>query len=113
MATDDDKAPHPGDVRKRPTGGKKPTLGNPDANPQRIHREYVERHVGGGEDPTPEAYERGAEQWRRLPGSITRTPAELRGESADTNTDDSSGDESAHDHDSVDVDRGDDSGDGS
>lgn len=78
---DDDDAPggsKPGDERKRPTGRRKPQLGNPDADPQRIHREYVERHLGGGREPTPEAYERAAMQWRRIPGSISRPPAELR-----------------------------------
>jgi hypothetical protein len=55
-------------------------LGDPDADPQRIHREYVERHFGGGEPATPEAYEEGVEEWNRLPGAVTRQPGELRGQ---------------------------------
>ena len=64
---------------KDPGGGKKPTLGNPGADPQRIHREYVERHFGGGEEPTPEAYERALAEWHRLPGAAQRPPGEMRG----------------------------------
>lgn len=78
MASDDSNQSPPGEERKRPSGRRKPRLGNPDADPQRIHREYVEQHLGGGEPATPEAYERGVEQWRRLPGAISRAPAELR-----------------------------------
>lgn len=70
---DDENGSEPGEQRK-------PTLGNPDADPQRIHRDYLERHLDGGEPATPEAYERGIEQWHRLPGAISRPPAELRGE---------------------------------
>jgi hypothetical protein len=47
---------------------------NPDADPVRIHREYVQRRIGGGELPTPEAYERAVDQWHRLPGAV-RAPA--------------------------------------
>jgi hypothetical protein len=54
--------------------------GNPDADPVRIHREYVERHVGGGGEPTPEAYTRAVEQWHRLPGAVTAPATELTGE---------------------------------
>jgi hypothetical protein len=78
MSPDDSNQSQPGEERKRPSGRRKPRLGNPDADPERIHREYVERHLGGGEPATPEAYERGVEQWRRLPGAISRAPAELR-----------------------------------
>jgi hypothetical protein len=38
--------------QKRPPRRRKPTLGNPDADPVKIHREYVERRVGGGGEPT-------------------------------------------------------------
>jgi hypothetical protein len=64
---------------KGPGGGEGPTLGNPGADPQRIHREYVERHFGGGEEPTPEAYERALAEWHRLPGAAQRPPSEIRG----------------------------------
>ena len=47
---------------------------NPDADPVRIHREYVQERLGGGELPTPEAYERAVDQWHRLPGAV-RAPA--------------------------------------
>lgn len=67
------------DTPKDPESGEKPTLGNPDADPQRIHREYVERHFGGGEEPTPEAYERALAEWHRLPGAAQRPPSEIRG----------------------------------
>ena len=82
MAKPDDNSSFPGERRKRPTGKGKPTLGNPDADPQRVHREYVERHFGGREEAAPEAYEKGAEEWNRLPGAITRQPGEMRGEPA-------------------------------
>ena len=72
-------APTPGsDTPKQPPRRRAPTLGNPGADPQRIHREYVEQHTGGGEEPTPEAYERGLEQWHRLPGAVNQPPAEVR-----------------------------------
>ena len=47
---------------------------NPDADPVRIHREYVQQRIGGGELPTPEAYERAVDQWHQLPGAV-RAPA--------------------------------------
>jgi hypothetical protein len=80
-STGDGNGARPGDERKRPTTRKKPTLGNPNADPQRIHREYVERHLGGGggREATPDAYERAVEQWRRIPGAISRPPGEVRG----------------------------------
>lgn len=78
----DDNGSLPGEQRKRPTGKRKPTLGNPDADPQRIHREYVERHFGGGEPATSEAYEKGVEEWNRLPGAVTRQPGEMLGQHA-------------------------------
>src|SRR5215467_15915593 len=44
-------------------GGRPPRLGrNPDADPVRIHREYVQERLGGGELPTPEAYERAVDR---------------------------------------------------
>ena len=56
-------------------GGRTPRLErNPDADPVRIHRQYVQERIGGGELPTPEAYERAVEQWHRLPGAV-RAPA--------------------------------------
>lgn len=75
---DDSSSTPKNDPPKNPPRRRKPTLGNPGADPQRIHREYVEQHTGGGEEPTPEAYERGLEQWHRLPGAVARPPAEVR-----------------------------------
>lgn len=65
--------------KRRSDKDDEPTLGNPDADPQRIHREYVEQHFGGGEEPTPEAYERALDEWHRLPGAAHRPPGEIRG----------------------------------
>jgi hypothetical protein len=61
--------------------------GNPNADPVRIHREYVERHVGGGADPTPEAYARAVREWHRLPGAVTAPASELSGEDVDREAD--------------------------
>lgn len=60
--------------------GNGPTVGppglsrNPDADPVKIHREYVQRRLGGGALPTPEAYESALDEWHRIPGAI-RGPA--------------------------------------
>lgn len=79
---DDEKKPPR--RRKPPDGDERepPTLGNPDADPVRIHREYVERRVGGGADATTEAYDRALKQWRELPGAVSAPPAEVTGEDA-------------------------------
>lgn len=50
--------------------------GNPDADPVRIHQEYIERRIGGGAPPTPEAYARALEQWNALPGAVPTPQAE-------------------------------------
>jgi hypothetical protein len=55
-------------------GQSRPLQRNPDADPVRIHREYVQQRVGGGALPTPGAYERAVDQWHRLPGAV-RAPA--------------------------------------
>jgi hypothetical protein len=59
-----------------PSGGRgRPTLTrNPDADPVRIHREYVQRRLAGGALPTPEAYERAIDEWHSMSGSV-RGPA--------------------------------------
>jgi hypothetical protein len=58
-----------------------PQLGrNPDADPVRIHREYVQRRLGGGGLPTPEAYENALEEWHRMPGAIRGPAGELHPE---------------------------------
>jgi hypothetical protein len=79
---DDEKKPR---RRRKPRDGdkKEPArLGNPDADPVRIHREYVERRMGGGAEATTEAYARALKQWRQLPGAVSAPPAELTGEDA-------------------------------
>jgi hypothetical protein len=58
---------------------RRPRLGNPDADPAKIHREYVERYIGGGAEPTERAYADGLQrayadglrQWRNLPGAVS------------------------------------------
>jgi hypothetical protein len=55
-----------------------PRLGrNPDADPVRIHREYVQRRLGGGALPTPEAYENALDEWHRLPGAVRGVAGEV------------------------------------
>jgi hypothetical protein len=74
-----------GGARKPPSDGdedRPPTLGNPDADPVRIHREYVERRLGGGAEPTPEEYARALAEWHKLPGAVSAPPGEVA--SADT-----------------------------
>jgi hypothetical protein len=61
-------------------GGEPQGPGNPEANPVQIHRDYVERRVGGGERLTPEAYARVTRQWEALPGAIARPPVDLTGD---------------------------------
>lgn len=58
--------------KRRPTP---PRPGNPDADPVKIHRDYVERRLAGGAPPTSEQYQRAYEEWRRLPGAVTAPPA--------------------------------------
>lgn len=73
----------PPDKDDKPYNGEQkppPTRGNPDADPVKIHREYVERRVGGGAPPTPDAYERAIEQWHKLPGSVSTPPTDIRPE---------------------------------
>jgi hypothetical protein len=37
-----------------------------------VHRQIIERRLGGGAPATPEAYAKGLEEWNKLPGSIVR-----------------------------------------
>ena len=50
---------------------------NPDADPVRIHRDYVQERIGGGELPTPGAYERAVDQWHQLPGAVRAPVSEV------------------------------------
>jgi hypothetical protein len=59
--------------------------GNPNADPVKIHREYVERHLGGGSEASAETYANARAQWRRLPGAVTEisgvdAPDDLEGD---------------------------------
>ncbi len=60
--------------------GSRPSLGNPGADPVGIHRDYVERHLSGGAEPTSDAYTRARRQWQALPGSVNVSPSEVIGE---------------------------------
>ena len=70
----DEKAPEGG---QKPRTRRRPKLGNPDADPVRIHRDYVEQRLGGGGQATPEAYEEALRQWQDIPGAVSRPPAEV------------------------------------
>ncbi|MEP7344993.1 MAG: hypothetical protein ABI877_06995 [Gemmatimonadaceae bacterium] len=69
------------DAGKEPPkdGEQYPPPKNPDANPVRIHRDYVERRLAGGAPASPEAYARALEQWHKLPGAVSTPPTEVRG----------------------------------
>jgi len=57
--------------------GDTPELGrNPDADPVQIHRDYVERRIGGGAAPTSDAYGRALEEFHKLPGAVRQPAAE-------------------------------------
>jgi hypothetical protein len=56
---------------------------DPDADPVKVHRDYVERHLGGGAPATPEAYARALKQWHELPGAVGTPPTEVAGEEAE------------------------------
>jgi hypothetical protein len=74
-----------GGARKPPANDDQdgpPRLGNPDADPVRIHREYVERRLGGGAEPTPEEYQRALAEWHQLPGAVSAPPGEVSGADA-------------------------------
>ncbi|WP_433379273.1 hypothetical protein ACQPZX_13190 [Actinoplanes sp. CA-142083] len=61
--------------------GDTPQLGrNPDADPVRIHRDYVERRIGGGAAPTSDAYGRALEEFHKLPGAVRQPAAEATGD---------------------------------
>ena len=67
-------------ARKPPPDGdenRPPTLGNPDADPVKIHREYLERRLGGGAEPTSEEYARALAEWHKLPGAVSAPPGEV------------------------------------
>jgi hypothetical protein len=61
---------------KRPSR-RRPKLGNPDADPVKIHREYVEQRLEGGGEATPEAYDEALRQWQNIPGAVSKPSAEV------------------------------------
>jgi hypothetical protein len=72
---DEEKGREEGD--EKPPTRRRPKLGNPDANPVRIHREYVEQRLEGGGPATPEAYDEALRQWQKIPGAVSRPAAEV------------------------------------
>jgi hypothetical protein len=66
--------------------------GHPDADPVRIHQEFIQRHLGGGEPATTEVYERAVEQWNELPGAVRVPPTRLP-EDAPARNEDEEGEE--------------------
>ena len=44
---------------------------------RKIHEEIIQRRIGGGEAPTPEAYTLALKQWQQLPGSVIRSPTDV------------------------------------
>jgi hypothetical protein len=66
-----------GDREPPENGGEQYPPGNPDADPVRIHREYVEQHLEGGRPATPDEYARALRQWHELPGAVRRPATEL------------------------------------
>ena len=71
---DDEPKASDGPNDTSPIGGPPELSRNPEADPVKIHREYVQRRLGGGALPTPEAYENALDQWHKIPGAI-RGPA--------------------------------------
>ncbi len=63
------------------SGGRGRLRRNPDADPVRLHRDYVQRRLGGGALPTPEAYERALDQWHHLGGAVRGPAQEVHRES--------------------------------
>jgi hypothetical protein len=88
-SNDDTSKAAPGDAAKQSasgTGAKPPSGGgpppeltrNPEADPVRLHREYVQQRLAGGALPTPEAYARAADDWQRLAGSVRLPATDIR-----------------------------------
>jgi len=71
---------------KPPKGPRTPRKGDPDrekpehrpeGREHQVHQEILERRMRGGPEPTPEAYRRALEQWKKLPGSKVRPPTDI------------------------------------
>ncbi len=50
---------------------------HPEGRERRVFEEQMEKRLGGGAPPSPEAYARALEQWNRLPGAITKGPTNV------------------------------------
>jgi hypothetical protein len=49
----------------------------PEGREHQVHKEILERRMRGGPEPTPDAYRRALEQWKKLPGSKVRPPTDV------------------------------------
>jgi len=66
----------------REDDGEQPLRRNEDADPVEIHRDYVERRIGGGGPATSDAYARAIEEFQRMPGAVRTPPTETTDETA-------------------------------
>jgi hypothetical protein len=51
-----------------------------------VHQELVEKRIGGGDPPTPEAYAKALQQWQQLPGSVVRPPTDVKPSESEKDT---------------------------
>jgi hypothetical protein len=51
-----------------------------------VHQELLEKRLGGGHPPTPEAYAKALKEWQQLPGSIVRPPTDVNPSESEKNT---------------------------
>jgi hypothetical protein len=91
----DDKGGEP--PERKPAGKRAYPPGNPDADPVGIHRDYVERRLGGETPATPEAYARAIKQWHALPGAVSVPPTEVAGDEGDPTPGESKADNASSD----------------
>jgi hypothetical protein len=51
-----------------------------------VHQELLEKRLGGGDPPTPEAYATALKEWQQLPGSIVRPPTDVKPSESEKDT---------------------------
>ena len=51
-----------------------------------VHQELLEKRLGGGDPPTPEAYAKALKEWQQLPGSIVRPPTDVKPSESEKDT---------------------------
>ena len=51
----------------------------PEGRDFNVFVDIVKRRLAGGVPATPEAYARGLEQWKQLPGAVTRDAGTIKG----------------------------------